>query len=35
MTPAPYFTDTYAKMVGGQLAFAMDPPTVNPTPRRG
>ena len=24
------FTDTYAKMVGGQLALAMDPPTVEP-----
>jgi hypothetical protein len=29
------FTDTYAKMVGGQLAFAMDPPTVEPSAREG
>jgi hypothetical protein len=29
------FTDTYAKMVGGQLAFAMDPPTVEPSAKEG
>jgi hypothetical protein len=29
------FTDTYAKMVGGQLAFAMDPPTVDPSTKEG
>src|SRR6266849_537750 len=29
------FTDTYAKMVGGQLAFAMDPPTVDPNAKEG
>jgi hypothetical protein len=29
------FTDTYAKMVGGQLALAMDPPTVEPHPKEG
>jgi hypothetical protein len=29
------FTDTYAKMVGGQLALAMDPPTVEPSTREG
>ncbi len=29
------FTDTYAKMVGGQLALAMDPPTVEPRAREG
>jgi hypothetical protein len=29
------FTDTYSKMVGGQLALAMDPPTVEPTAREG
>jgi len=29
------FTDTYAKMVGGQLAFAMDPPTVEPSTKEG
>ncbi len=29
------FTDTYAKMVGGQLAFAMDPPTVEPNAKEG
>jgi hypothetical protein len=28
-------TDTYAKMVGGQLAFAMDPPTVEPSTKEG
>jgi hypothetical protein len=29
------FTDTYAKMVGGQLALAMDPPTVEPSGKEG
>jgi hypothetical protein len=29
------FTDTYAKMVGGQLQLAMDPPTVEPHPKEG
>lgn len=29
------FTDTYAKMVGGQLALAMDPPTVEPSAKEG
>src|SRR6266446_397853 len=29
------FTDTYAKMAGGQLAFAMDPPTVEPSTKEG
>jgi hypothetical protein len=29
------FTDTYAKMVGGQLELAMDPPTVEPHPKEG
>jgi hypothetical protein len=29
------FTDTYAKMAGGQLAFAMDPPTVEPSAKEG
>jgi hypothetical protein len=29
------FTDTYAKMVGGQLALAMDPPTVDPRSKEG
>jgi hypothetical protein len=29
------FTETYAKMVGGQLALAMDPPTVEPHPKEG
>jgi hypothetical protein len=29
------FTDTYAKMVGGQLALAMDPPTVEPHGKEG
>jgi hypothetical protein len=29
------FTDTYAKVVGGQLALAMDPPTVDPSAREG
>ncbi len=27
------FTDTYSKMVGGQLALAMDPPTAEPQRR--
>jgi Protein of unknown function len=29
------FTDTYAKVVGGQLQLAMDPPTVEPSAREG
>jgi hypothetical protein len=29
------FTDTYAKMIGGQLALAMDPPTVDPRSKEG
>jgi hypothetical protein len=29
------FTDTYAKMVGGQLALAMDTPTVEPRAKEG
>ncbi|MDB5607235.1 MAG: hypothetical protein JWP25_4135, partial [Bradyrhizobium sp.] len=29
------FTDTYAKMIGGQLALAMDPPTVEPSAKEG
>src|SRR4051794_7510237 len=29
------FTDTYAKMIGGQLELAMDPPTVEPHPKEG
>jgi Protein of unknown function len=29
------FTDTYAKMVGGQLGLAMDPPTVEPSTKEG
>ena len=29
------FTDTYAKMMGGQLALAMDPPTVEPRAKEG
>jgi len=29
------FTDTYAKMLGGQLALAMDPPTVDPRSKEG
>jgi hypothetical protein len=29
------FTDTYAKMTGGQLALAMDPPTVDPSAKEG
>jgi Protein of unknown function len=29
------FTDTYSKMVGGQLALAMDPPTLDPSAKQG
>jgi hypothetical protein len=29
------FTDTYSKVVGGQLALAMDPPTVEPGAKEG
>jgi hypothetical protein len=29
------FTDTYAKMVGGQLALAMDTPTIEPRAKEG
>ncbi len=29
------FTDTYSKMVGGQLALAMDPPTAEPSAKEG
>ncbi len=29
------FSDTYSKMVGGQLALAMDPPTVEPKAKEG
>lgn len=29
------FTDTYSKVVGGQLSLAMDPPTVEPSSREG
>ncbi|QWG21422.1 AsmA-like C-terminal region-containing protein [Bradyrhizobium sediminis] len=29
------FTDTYSKVVGGQLTLAMDPPTADPGPREG
>ncbi len=29
------FTDTYGKMFGGQLALAMDPPTVTPRAKQG
>jgi Protein of unknown function len=29
------FTDTYSKMYGGQLQFAMDPPTVEPSSKDG
>ncbi len=29
------FTDTYAKMVGGQMWVAMDSPTANPAPQEG
>ena len=29
------FTDTYSKMVGGQLGLAMEPPTVEPSAKEG
>jgi len=29
------FTDTYSKMIGGQLALALEPPTSEPGPREG
>ena len=29
------FTDTYSKMVGGQLQMAMDPPTIEPSAKEG
>jgi len=29
------FTDTYSKVVGGQLAMAMEPPTVEPSAKEG
>ena len=29
------FTDTYSKVVGGQLTLAMDPPTVEPSAKEG
>jgi hypothetical protein len=29
------FTDIYSKMIGGQLSLAMEPPTVDPTPKEG
>ncbi len=29
------FTDTYSKMIGGQLALAMEPPTVEPSAKEG
>ena len=29
------FTDTYSKVVGGQLQLAMDPPTVEPSAKDG
>ena len=29
------FTDTYSKMVGGQLALAMEPPSVEPSAKEG
>ena len=29
------FADTYSKLVGGQLQLAMDPPTVEPSPKEG
>jgi hypothetical protein len=29
------FTDTYSKMIGGQLSLAMDPPTVEPKAKEG
>jgi len=29
------FNDTYTKMIGGQLSLAMDPPTIDPSPKEG
>ena len=29
------FTDTYSKVVGGQLQLALDPPTADPGPKEG
>ena len=29
------FTDTYSKVVGGQLQLALDPPTADPSPKEG
>jgi hypothetical protein len=29
------FTDTYSKLIGGQLSLAMDPPTVDPSAKEG
>ena len=29
------FTDTYSKVIGGQLTLAMDPPTAEPGPKEG
>ncbi len=29
------FTDTYSKMIGGQLELAMEPPTVEPSAKEG
>jgi hypothetical protein len=29
------FTDTYSKLIGGQLSLAMDPPTVEPSAKEG
>ena len=29
------FTDTYSKMIGGQLALALEPPTSDPGPKEG
>jgi hypothetical protein len=29
------FTDTYSKVIGGQLSLAMDPPTVEPSAKEG
>jgi AsmA-like C-terminal region/Protein of unknown function len=29
------FTDTYSKVVGGQLQLALDPPTAEPSPKEG
>ncbi len=29
------FTDTYSKVIGGQLVVAMEPPAAEPTPREG